>query len=49
MTGVLEALPGVSKADVSLEKGEAAIAFEAGKVSREQMVQAIDDAGFEAA
>jgi copper chaperone len=48
VTGVLEALPGVSKADVSLEKNEATISYEAGKVSREQMVQAIDDAGFEA-
>jgi copper chaperone len=48
VTGVLEALPGVSKADVSLEKNEAVISFEVGKVSREQMVQAIDDAGFEA-
>jgi copper chaperone len=48
VTGVLEALPGVSKADVSLEKNEAVISYEAGKVSREQMVQVIDDAGFEA-
>jgi copper chaperone len=48
VTGVLEALPGVSKADVSLERNEAVISYEAGKVSREQMVQAIDDAGFEA-
>jgi copper chaperone len=48
VTGVLEALPGVSKADVSLERSEAAISYESGKVSREQMVQAIDDAGFEA-
>jgi len=48
VTGVLEALPGVAKAEVSLEKAEAVVAFEAGKVSREQMVQAIDDAGFEA-
>jgi len=49
VTGVLEALAGVSKADVSLERNEAVIRYEAGKVSREQMVQAIDDAGFEAA
>jgi len=48
VTGVLEALPGVTKADVSLEKNEAVISYEAGKVSREQMVQVIDDAGFEA-
>ncbi|HZV55818.1 MAG TPA: cation transporter [Rhodocyclaceae bacterium] len=48
VTSVLEALPGVAKAEVSLEKGEATVAYEAGKVSREQMAQAIDDAGFEA-
>lgn len=48
VTSVLEALPGVAKADVSLEKSEAVVAYEAGKVGREQMVQAIDDAGFEA-
>jgi len=48
VTGVLEALPGVAKAEVSLEKAEAVISYEAGKVGREQMVQAIDDAGFEA-
>jgi copper chaperone len=48
VTGVLEALPGVKKAEVSLEKGEAVISFEPGAVTREQMAQAIDDAGFEA-
>jgi len=48
VTGVLEALPGVARAEVSLEKAEAVISYEAGKVGREQMVQAIDDAGFEA-
>ena len=48
VTGVLEALPGVSKADVSLEKAEAAVSYEPGQATREQMVQAIDDAGFEA-
>jgi copper chaperone len=48
VTGVLEALPGVSKAEVSLEKAEAVVSYDAGRVGREQMVQAIDDAGFEA-
>lgn len=48
VTGVLEALPGVKKADVSLEKGEAVVSFEPGAVTREQMKQAIEDAGFEA-
>jgi copper chaperone len=48
VTGVLEALPGVKKAEVSLEKGEAVVSFEAGAVTRDQMAQVIDDAGFEA-
>jgi copper chaperone len=48
VTNVLQELPGVSKAEVSLEKGEAKVDFEAGKVTREAMAQAIADAGFEA-
>ncbi len=48
VTTVLEALAGVSRAAVSLPNGEAVVDYEVGKVSREQMVQAIDDAGFEA-
>lgn len=48
VTTVLEALTGVAKAEVSLEKGEAAVFFDAAQVGREQMVQAIDDAGFDA-
>ena len=48
VTGVLEALSGVSKAEVSLEKAEAVVSYDADLVGREQMVQAIDDAGFEA-
>ena len=49
VTTVLQALPGVAKAEVSLEKGEAKVDFEAGEVTHAAMVQAIDDAGFEAA
>jgi len=48
VTKVLLDLPGVAKAEVSLEKGEASVEFEAGKVTRAAMAQAIDDAGFEA-
>jgi copper chaperone len=48
VTGVLEALPGVAKAEVSLEKAEALVSYDAARVGREQMMQAIDDAGFEA-
>lgn len=49
VTKVLQELPGVVKAEVSLEKGEATVSFEAGQVERAQMLQVIDDAGFEAA
>ncbi len=48
VTSVLEALPGVAKADVSLANGEAVVTYEADKIGRERMVQVIDDAGFEA-
>ena len=49
VTGVLEALPGVAKAEVSLEKAEAVVSYEPGLATREHMIEAIDDAGFEAA
>ncbi|HEX8989322.1 MAG TPA: cation transporter [Rhodocyclaceae bacterium] len=49
VTNVLQELPGVAKAEVSLEKGEARVEFEPGKVTRDTMAQAIADAGFEAA
>jgi copper chaperone len=48
VTTVLEALPGVARAEVSLANGEAVVTYEADKVGRERMVQVIDDAGFEA-
>ena len=49
VAAVLEALPGVVKAEVSLENGQAVVVHDAAKVGREQMITAIDDAGFEAA
>ena len=48
VTGVLTALPGVSKAQVSLEKGEAVVDYDQSLITREQLAGAIDDAGFEA-
>jgi copper chaperone len=45
---VLTELPGVANADVSLERGEATVTFDASQVTRVQMTQAIDDAGFAA-
>ena len=48
VTNVLQGLPGVVKAEVSLEMGEAKVAYEAAQVTRAAMAQAIADAGFEA-
>ena len=48
VTGVLTALDGVAKAEVSLEQKQAVVEFDAGKVTRDQLKAAIEDAGFEA-
>jgi copper chaperone len=48
VTNVLSALPGVAKAEVSLENKNARVEFEAGRVTREDMKRVIVDAGFEA-
>ena len=48
VTGVLAALDGVAKAEVSLEQKQAVVEFDAGKLTREQLKTVIEDAGFEA-
>ena len=48
VTGVLTALDGVAKAEVSLEQKQAVVEFDAAKVSLAQLTQAIEDAGFDA-
>ncbi len=48
VTGVLTALDGVAKAEVSLEQAQAIIEYDAAKLSRGQLAQAIEDAGFDA-
>ncbi len=48
VTGVLTALDGVASADVSLERKQAVVEFDAGKVTRDQLKAAIEDAGFDA-
>lgn len=48
VTGVLTALAGVAKAEVSLEQKQAVVEFDAGKVTRDQLKAVIEDAGFEA-
>ncbi len=48
VTGVLTALDGVAKAEVSLEQKQAVVDFDAAQVSRDQLKAVIEDAGFEA-
>jgi copper chaperone len=48
VTGVLTALDGVAKAEVSLEQKQAVVEFDAAKVTRDQLKAVIEDAGFEA-
>lgn len=48
VTGVLTALDGVAKAEVSLEQKQAVVEFDAAKVTRNQLKAVIEDAGFDA-
>lgn len=48
VTRVLQALPGVEKVEVSLEKGEAALAFDPSQTSIADFKRAVTEAGFEA-
>ena len=44
---VLQALHGVEKVDVSLERGEALIEFDAAEVADEDLSAAIEEAGYD--
>ena len=48
VTGVLTALDGVARAEVSLEQKQAVVEYDAGKLTRDQLKAVIEDAGFEA-
>jgi copper chaperone len=48
VTGVLTALDGVAKAEVSLEQKQAVVEFDAAKLTRDQLRAVIEDAGFDA-
>ncbi len=48
ITGVLTGLAGVAAAEVSLEAAEAKVSFDPAAVSREALLGAIEDAGFDA-
>ncbi|MFZ2853721.1 MAG: heavy-metal-associated domain-containing protein [Rhodocyclaceae bacterium] len=47
ITGVLQALPGVASVEVSLEAGQATLAYDPAKADAEQFRAAIEDAGFD--
>ncbi len=49
ITGVLAALPGVDAAEVSLEAAQAQVKFDPARIGRAQLLDAIEDAGFDAA
>ena len=49
VTGVLTALPGVVRSDVSLEQGRAVVEFDPEQVDRSELVEAVENAGFDAA
>ena len=44
---VLEALPGVERADVTLTPGEASVAFDPTRVTAEALRDAVKDAGYD--
>jgi copper chaperone len=46
VTRVLTALPGVQTAEVTLDPGQARVVFDAARIDRVALVQAIVDAGF---
>ena len=49
VTRVLNELDGVAQADVSLEKAQAIVSFDENKVQPAALVEAVEDAGFDAA
>lgn len=49
VTRVLQALPGVGRADVSLERKQATVEYDAALAATDQLRQAVEDAGFEVA
>ena len=49
VTRVLSELGGVAQADVSLEKAQAVVSFDENKVQPGALVEAVEEAGFDAA
>lgn len=49
VTRVLQAVDGVSKVDVSLDKAQASVEFDPRRASKDALRAAIEDAGYDAA
>ena len=47
LTGVLQALPGVARVEVSLEDGRATLAYDPDRIAVAQFNEAIERAGFD--
>lgn len=47
LTGVLQALPGVAQVEVSLEDGQATLAYDPDRIGLAQFKDAIESAGFD--
>ncbi len=48
LTGVLSKLPGVEKAEVLLEPGQATVTYDPAQVGEARLREAVEDAGFDA-
>jgi copper chaperone len=48
ITAILTALAGVASAEVSLEAGQAKVVFDPAVIVRQSLLDAIEDAGFDA-
>ncbi len=46
VTRVLEGVPGVSRAEVSLERGEAAVVYDPARANLTQLKAAVEEAGY---
>ena len=46
VTRVLQALPGVDSVEVSLERGEARLRYDAARVGRDDFRRVVEEAGF---
>ena len=49
VTNVLQNLDGVEKAEVSLENADATISFDESKIQPAALIEAVEEAGFDAA